>query len=381
MAVLPESLLSPSDEHALLRDTVRQWARSEVEAQAMEHDERGALNLALLRKAGDLGLLGVTIPEADGGAGLDPVASVIVHEELAYADPGFALAYLAHALLFVNNFYWAGNPSQRARYLPQGAVRRGGRRDGHDRAGRRHRRAGHGHDRPPRGRSLRAERPQDLHHQRPRGRVFCVYAKLDGKITTFVVERGFAGFATSPKIPKMGMRASTMSELMFDECRVPVDNLLGREGGGITNMMRNLEIERLGLAAMSVGMAQRCLDVMVRYSQERRSFGKPIHDLGQIQRYIGDSFAKLTAMRAMVYGVAATCGPDARNRLGTDAAKLFCATAAKEIADAAVQVLGGYGYCTEYRVEQFLRDAKLIEIGGGTLEAHQKNITRDLTAR
>ena len=108
---------------------------------------------------------------------------------------------------------------------------------------------------------------------------------------------------------------------------------------------------------------------------------RPLHDLGQIQRYIGDSYAKLIAMRSMVYAVAATCGPESRNRLGTDAAKLFCATAAKEIADAAVQVLGGYGYCSEYRVEQFLRDAKLIEIGGGTLEAHQKNITRDLTAR
>jgi isovaleryl-CoA dehydrogenase len=381
MAVLPESLLSPSDEHALLRDTVRQWARSEVEAQAMEHDERGELNLALLRKAGDLGLLGVTIPEADGGAGLDPVASVIVHEELAYADPGFALAYLAHALLFVNNFYWAGNPSQRARYLPRAlsgeVVGAMGMTE-----------PGAGTDVLGMGTIARREGDHYVLSGRktfitngPEAGVFCVYGKLDGKITTFVVERGFAGFATSPKIPKMGMRASTMSELMFDECRVPVDNLLGREGGGITNMMRNLEIERLGLAAMSVGMAQRCLDVMVRYSQERRSFGKPIHDLGQIQRYIGDSFAKLTAMRAMVYGVAATCGPDARNRLGTDAAKLFCATAAKEIADAAVQVLGGYGYCTEYRVEQFLRDAKLIEIGGGTLEAHQKNITRDLTAR
>ena len=119
----------------------------------------------------------------------------------------------------------------------------------------------------------------------------------------------------------------------------------------------------------------------VRYSQERRSFGKSLHDLGQIQRYIGDSYAKLIAMRSKVYAVAATCGPESRNRLGTDPAKLFCATAAKEIADAAVQVLGGYGYCSEYRVEQFLRDAKLIEIGGGTLEAHQKNITRDLTAR
>ncbi|MBK7074813.1 MAG: acyl-CoA dehydrogenase family protein [Myxococcales bacterium] len=381
MAVLPDRLLSPSDEHAMLRDTVRAWARSEVEAQAMEHDERGALNVGLLRKAGELGLLGVTVPEADGGAGMDPVASVIVHEELAYADPGFALAYLAHALLFVNNFYWASNPAQRTRYLPKalsgqaiGAMGMTEPAAGTDVLG------------------MQTTARRDGDHYVLNGRktfitngpeadVFCVYAKLDERITTFVVERGYPGFATGAKIPKMGMRASTMSELMFDECRVPAANLLGREGGGITNMMRNLEIERLGLAAMSVGMAQRCVDVMVRYSQERRSFGKSLHDLGQIQRYIGDSYAKLIAMRSMVYAVAATCGPESRNRLGTDAAKLFCATAAKEIADAAVQVLGGYGYCSEYRVEQFLRDAKLIEIGGGTLEAHQKNITRDLTAR
>ena len=381
MAVLPDRLLSPSDEHAMLRDTVRAWARSEVEAQAMEHDERGALNIGLLRKAGELGLLGVTVPEADGGAGMDPIASVIVHEELAYADPGFALAYLAHALLFVNNFYWAGNPAQRARYLPRalsgqviGAMGMTEPAAGTDVLG------------------MQTTARRDGDHYVLNGRktfitngpeadVFCVYAKLDERITTFVVERGYPGFATGAKIPKMGMRASTMSELMFDECRVPAANLLGREGGGITNMMRNLEIERLGLAAMAVGIAQRCVDVMVRYSQERRSFGKPLHDLGQIQRYLGDSYAKLVAMRSMVYAVAATCGPESRNRLGTDAAKLFCATAAKEIADAAVQVLGGYGYCSEYRVEQFLRDAKLIEIGGGTLEAHQKNITRDLTAR
>ena len=306
---------------------------------------------------------------------------MIVHEELAYADPGFALAYLAHALLFVNNFYWASNPAQRARFLPKalagqtiGAMGMTEPAAGTDVLG------------------MQTTARRDGDHYVLNGRktfitngpeadVLCVYAKLDERITTFVVERGTPGFATGAKIPKMGMRASTMSELMFDECRLPAANLLGREGGGITNMMRNLEIERLGLAAMAVGIGQRCVDVMVRYSQERRSFGKPLHDLGQIQRYLGDSYAKLTAMRAMVYAVAATCGPDARNRLGTDAAKLFCATAAKEIADAAVQVLGGYGYCSEYRVEQFLRDAKLIEIGGGTLEAHQKNITRDLTAR
>ena len=190
----------------------------------------------------------------------------------------------------------------------------------------------------------------------------------------------FPGFSTSPKIPKIGMRASTMCELIFDDCRVPAENLLGTEGGGITNMMRNLEIERLGLAAMSLGIARRCLDVMVQLrARSAAAFGKPLAEHGQIQRYIGDSYAKIEAMRALIYNVAATVGPTQRNRLGTDAAKLFASTAAKEVADAAIQVLGGYGYCTEYRVEQFWRDAKLIEIGGGTLEAHQKNITRDLT--
>ena len=376
---LHERLYTPTDEHGMLRQTVRQFARDAVEPQAMEHDQSGTLNVALLRRCGDLGLLGLTVPEDGGGAGLDAVASVIVHEELAYCDPGFALAYLAHALLFVNNFYWASTDAQRARYLPKtlsgeqvGAMGMTEPAVGTDVLG------------------MQSVARRDGDHyvldgrktfitNGPEADVFIAYAKLDDRITTFVIERGFAGFSTSPKIPKMGMRASTMSELIFDGCRVPRENLLGREGGGITNMMRNLEIERLGLSAMSLGMAQRCLDDMVRYTQERRSFGKPIHEHGQIQRYLAESYAKVEAMRALIYGVAATVTPQHRNRLGTDACKLFASTAAKEVADAAVQVLGGYGYCTEYRVEQFLCDAKLIEIGGGTLEAHQKNITRDLT--
>jgi isovaleryl-CoA dehydrogenase len=363
----------------MLRDTVRQWARSDVERQAMEHDQSGKLNAGLMKKAGDLGLLGVTIPDADGGAGLDAVASVIVHEELAYADPGFTLAYLAHALLFVNNFYYAGTAAQRARYLPRvlagdtiGAMGMTEPSAGTDVL----------------GMGTVARRDGDHYvldgrktfiTNAPEAGVFVVYAKLEGRLTTFLVERGFPGFAVGAKIEKLGMRASTMAELIFDGCRVPQANLLGTEGGGITNMMRNLEIERLGLAAMSLGIGQRCLDVMTRYAMERQTFGKPIAEHGQIQRYIGDSFAKVEAMRSLVYSVAATVGPQHRNRLGTDAAKLFCSTAAKEVADNAIQVLGGYGYCAEYRVEQFWRDAKLNEIGGGTLEAHQKNITRDLT--
>ena len=374
-------MVPTSDEHELLRQTVRQFALTKVEPQALEHDEKQKFNTALFRELGALGLIGVTIPEADGGAGMDASASCIVHEELAYADPGFTLAYLAHALLFVNNFYWAATDAQRKRYLPKtlsgewvGAMGMTEPAVGTDVL----------------GMQTVARREGDFYvidgsktfiTNAPEANVFCVYAKLQDRITTFIIERDAAGFSVGAKISKHGMRASSMAELTFDGAKVPVANLLGKEGGGITNMMRNLEIERLGLAAMSLGIARRCLDTMVKYAIDRRSFGKPLHEHGQIQRYIADSYAKVEAMRALIYNVAATTGPDARNRLGTDAAKLFAATAAKEVADAAVQVLGGWGYCSEYRVEQFLRDAKLIEIGGGTIEAHQKNITRDLTAR
>ncbi len=368
-----------SDEHELLRQTVRQFVQTRVEPQAEEHDQAQKFNAGLLRELGGLGLIGVTIPEADGGAGLDATASCIVHDELAYADPGFALGYLAHALLFVNNFYYAGSAEIRSRYLPKtltgelvGAMGMTEPAVGTDVLGLQSvaRRTSDGY-------VLNGRKTFITNG--PEANVFLVYAKLDERITSFVVERSFKGFASGAKIPKVGMRASSMSELIFEDMHVPAANLLGSEGGGITNMMRNLEIERLGLSAMSLGIARRCLDVMVRYTTERRSFGKPLHEHGQIQRYIGESFAKVEAMRALVYNVAATTGPDKRNRLGTDAAKLFTSTAAKEVADNAIQVLGGYGYATEYRVEQFWRDAKLMEIGGGTLEAHQKNITRDLT--
>jgi isovaleryl-CoA dehydrogenase len=378
---LTESLYNPTEEHALLRQTVRNLAREAVEPGAMARDQAGAFDVALLRRLGELGLIGITVPEADGGAGLDAIASVIVHEELAWADPGFTLGYLAHALLFVNNFYWAGSAGQRERWLPDvltgnkvgamGMTEPGGGTD-------------------VLGMASTARRDGDAYVLDGRkmfitngneADVALVYAKIDGRITAFVVERGMPGFSTSEKIPKLGMRASTMCELIFDGVRVPRDHLLGAEGSGVTHMMRNLEIERLGLAGMSLGIAQRCLEDMTRYAQERKSFGKPIHEHGQIQRHLGDAYAKTEATRALVYGVAATVGPDRRNRLGTDAAKLFASTAAKEVADSAIQVLGGYGYCTEYRVEQFWRDAKLMEIGGGTVEAHQKNITRDLMSR
>jgi isovaleryl-CoA dehydrogenase len=205
------------------------------------------------------------------------------------------------------------------------------------------------------------------------------YAKVDGRITAFVVERDLPGYSTGEPIKKMGMRASTMCELVFEDCEVPAANLLGEEGGGITCMMRNLEIERLCIAAMSLGIADRCVTDMIAYASQRRAFGKPIAEFGQIQKYIAESYAETEAARCLLYREAARVGPDDRNRVGTDAAKLFIAPVAKRVADNAMQVMGGYGYTSEYKIERFLRDAKLNEIGGGTLESHQKNITKDLT--
>ena len=374
-------IFTPSEEHAMLRDMLRSFVESEVEPQAEEYDERGELNVELLRRtATEMGLHGVTIPEEWGGAGLDTTAAVIIHHELSRSDPGFCLAYLAHSMLFVNNFFYNANDEQRARYLPKvlsgewiGAMGMTEPGVGTDVLGMQTTAVKDGGEYVLNGSKTFITNAKE-------SSIYVIYAKVEGRISSFVVERDAPGFSVSPKISKMGMRGSTMSELVMDDCRIPVSALLGDEGGGIYNMMRNLEIERLTLAAMSVGIADRCVEEMVRYSADRKAFKKYLFDFGQIQRYIGESYGKLEAMRALVYSVAQTVRHDKRNRLGSDAAKLFASTAAKEVADAAVQVLGGYGYCQEYKVERFLRDAKLLEIGGGTIESHQKNITRDLVS-
>jgi len=374
-----DELCHPTEEHRLLRQTVRELTEQRIEPQADAHDRSGTLNRELLRECGNLGLLGITVPAEDGGAGMDTTAAVIAHHEMAKADPGFTLAYLAHSMLFVNNFYWNANADQRARYL--GKVISGewvgcmGMTE-----------PGAGTD--VLGMQTTARREGDTYvlngrktfiTNGPDADIFLVYAKLDGKITTFVLERGFKGLSTSAPIHKMGMRASTMSEVIMEDCVVPKANLVGEEGRGIVHMMRNLEIERLTLAAMSLGIADRCMQIMTEYAVQRKAFGQSLAAFGQIQRYIGESYAKTEAARALIYSVARTVRHDTRNRLGSDASKLFAAPVGKEVADNAMQVLGGYGYCDEYKVERLLRDAKLLEIGGGTLESHQKNITRELT--
>ncbi len=371
-------LENPTEEHGMLRQMVRTFVRDVVEPQAEEHDRAGTLNVPLMRRAGELGLLGLTIPDKDGGAGMDAVGSVIVHHELSKSDPGFCLAYLAHAVLFVNNFYYGSNEAQRERWLSKvisgewiGAMGMTEPSSGTDVLGMRTtaRREGDG---------FVIKGHKALITNALEADIYIVYAKVDGEVTTFVVERTMPGFSVGKKTEKMGMRASTLSEFMLDDVFVSAENVLGTVGGGVRNMMRNLEVERLTLAAMSLGIADRCVDIMVRYAADRTSFGKSIAEHGQIQRYIGESYAKTEAARALVYSVAREVGPDKRNRLGTDAAKLFAAPVGKEVADNAMQVLGGWGYCTEYKVERFLRDAKLLEIGGGTIESHQKNLTKEL---
>jgi isovaleryl-CoA dehydrogenase len=374
-----EALFTPGESHRMLREMVADFARKEVAPQAEEFDRLEKLNIPLFRRAGELGLLGITVPEELGGAGMDAIAAVIVHEELSRFDPGFCLAYLAHSMLFVNNFLHCSDEAQKARYLDKvisgewiGAMAMTEPEHGTDVLGM--------------ATTARLEGDRYLLNgsktyitNGPEADIFLVYAKTGTKVSSFIVEWGSKGFSRSPHISKMGMRASSMCELNFENCEVPVENLLGAEGQGLAHMMRNLEIERLTLAAMSVGIALRCVDEMVQYSEDRRAFGQPINRFGQIQRYIADSYAATEAARCLVYNVARAVGPDIRNRIGSDAAKLFCTPVGKQVADNAIQVLGGAGYCREYQVERLFRDAKLLEIGGGTLESHQKNLTKDLT--
>jgi isovaleryl-CoA dehydrogenase len=380
-------LTAPTPEHALLAETLSRFVESEVEPQAAQHDREERFNTALFRRAGELGPLGITLPEKHGGAGLDAVAAVKVCEALAGADPGFALAVLAHAILFAQNVNVNGNESQRERVLPKAAsgewlggmcmtepavgtdvlaMRTRAVRDGDD----------YGLD------GVKTFITNGGRDADTVGDAFVVYAATaPGSLSSFLVEKGMPGFRLGQLWKdKLGVRASITAELVFEGVRVPLANRLGREGEGTLAMMRNLEIERLTLAAMSVGIARRCVQVMIGYANQRHSFGVPLREHGQIQRYIAESFSEYRAARSYVYDTARRLDLGATGqRVDADGAKLFASQAAKRAADAAIQVLGGYGYMGEYVVERLWRDAKLLEIGGGTLEAHHKNLTKDLT--
>ncbi|MGZ3713730.1 MAG: acyl-CoA dehydrogenase family protein [Bdellovibrionota bacterium] len=385
-------LFNPTNEHKMLRELVRDFVRQEVEPQAHDHDKNEKFNLTLFRKLGELGLLGVTVPEEFGGAGLDANAACIVHEELSWSDPGFALAYLAHSMLCVNNIARNASLEQKKKYLPKlcsgewvGAMAMSEPGVGTDVVNMETSAVLKGSNYVVNGRKMWITNGTLDDNGTPADVVW-LYARTDdqksGKpeMTTFLIDRSCAGYAVGQKIgDKLGMRASNTAELVFDDCQVPAGNLVGKSGGAMLHMMKNLELERLTLAAMSLGLARRSLEVMTRYANERHAFGQPLAKFGQIQKHIGESFAEYRAARAYVYETARHINLDEEgNRLDSDGVKLVASAMGKKVADSAIQVLGGYGYVGEYTVERLWRDAKLLEIGGGTLEAHQKNITRDL---
>lgn len=384
-------LFTPTPEHGMLRETIRAFTEQEVEPQAHEFDRKEQFNLPLFRKLGDLGLLGITVPEDFGGTGMDAVAATIAHEELSASDPGFCLAYLAHSMLAVNNLAVNGSDEQRHKYLPKlssgewiGSMAMSEPAVGTDVLGMETTAVKKGNEWILNGRKMWITNGTIDENRTPSDFVW-VYAKTGEKngraqLSTFVVEKGDPGFEVGQKIQdKLGMRASNTAELVFQDCRIPADRLVGHEGDSVLHMMRNLEVERLTLAAMSVGIARRSLEIMTRYANEREAFGKSLSHYGQIQKYIADSYAEYMACRTYLYETARRMDLNKEgNRLDSDGVKLVATTMAKNVADRAIQVLGGYGYVGEYVVERLWRDAKLLEIGGGTIEAHQKNITRDL---
>lgn len=401
MAALPQfragatiqegSIFSPTPEHQALREMVRSFAEAEVEPQANEFNKAEKMNLPLFRKLGELGLLGVTVPEEFGGSGMDATAAVIVHEELAAVDPGFCLAYLAHSMLFVNNLAQNGNEELKKAFLPAVC-------DGSKVGGMCMSEPSVGTD--VLGMKTTAVRDGDEFvingakmwitngtlDGETTGDCYLVYAKTGATnrdVSLFLVEKGTPGFSLGQQIKdKCGMRASMTAELVFQDCRIPASNLVGELGKATICMMRNLEIERVVLAAMSLGIARRCVEEMNRYSTERKAFGSSLNSFGQIQRLISESYAEYQAGRCYVYQTAAELDlSTVGNGLDADGVKLYCGVMGKNVADRAIQVMGGYGYVGEYNVERLWRDSKLLEIGGGTNEAHHKNMVRDLSRK
>lgn len=321
---------------------------------------------------------------------LDATAVALVHEELSYSDPAFCLSYLAHSLLFVNNLTVNGNHEQKQRILPnvvQGSVI-----------------GSMGMSEPGAGTDVLGMKTRGSYDEEKMGwvlngtKMWITNGTLDGTgtsdisliyartgplrqdITQFLVEKDMEGFTLGQQIKdKLGMRASPTAELVLDNVFIPEANVVGQVNKATLCMMRNLEIERVGLAAMALGIARRCIDEMKHYAGQRIAFGKDLYQFGQIQRHIAESYAEYMAGRTYVYGFANGLDLNsAGNGLDADGVKLYCAQMSKNVADRAIQVMGGYGYVGEYSIERLWRDAKLLEIGGGTNESHHKNMSRDL---
>ena len=367
----------------LIRDTVRQFSSQEIEPRAKEIDRTDEFPRDLWPRLGDLGLLGITVSEEYGGAGLGYLAHAVTMEEISRGSASVGLSYGAHSNLCVNQIFRNGNDDQKRRYLPKlidgehvGALAMSEPEAGSDVV----------------SMQLRAEKKGDRYvlngtkmwiTNGPEADTLVVYGKTDPEagshgITAFLVEKGFAGFQASPKLDKIGMRGSSTSELVFQDCEVPEENVLGEVGHGVQVLMSGLDFERLVLAGGPLGIMQSCLDVVLPYVHQREQFGQPIGEFQLIQAKLADMYTALSACQSYVYAVARAADRGENNRKDAAGCLLFAGEQATQVALQAVQTLGGNGYINDFPTGRFLRDAKLYEIGAGTSEIRRMLIGREL---
>ena len=368
----------------LLRETAHRFATEEIAPIADEVDRANAFPMQLWRRMGELGFLGITVSEEYGGAGMGYLEHAVAMEEISRASGSVGLAYAAHSNLCVNQIFINGNDRQKAKYLLPlvsgehvGALAMSEAEAGSDVVGMR----------------LRADKKGDRYilngtkmwiTNGPYADTLLVYAKTDPAgashgITAFIVESGFPGFSTSPKLDKLGMRGSDTCELVFEDCEVPEENVVGKVGGGVKVLMSGLDFERIVLSAGPVGLMEACMDVVVPYIHARKQFGKSIGEFELMQGKIADMYTTMNACKAYVYTAAKSAH---RQGIRKDAAGviLYAAEKATWMALQAIQILGGNGYINDYPAGRLLRDAKLYEIGAGTSEIRRMLIGREIFA-